>query len=214
MSSEVEICNLALGDIRAGSINSLNESSIQAQQCKLRYPVLRDQLLRDVPWQFTHKIKALALLTDELFNWAYVYQYPADCIQINRLMLNWEEVESGNNRSRLQGDQFIKVNLKQQIDYKIYNIDGNKVIASNESDLRADYTAEVTDPNLFDTQFIVTLSKLLAAELAIPLVGVDKGRQLRSDSYGIYQSYLNAAIASNENEQYTQTPDSEFVNIR
>ena len=42
MASEVEICNLALSNIRAGSINSLTEGSLQAQICKLKYPILRD----------------------------------------------------------------------------------------------------------------------------------------------------------------------------
>ena len=45
MTSVVDICNLALSNIRAGSINNIDEVSLQAQQCKLKYPFMRDRLL-------------------------------------------------------------------------------------------------------------------------------------------------------------------------
>ena len=46
MASEIDICNLALGHIRAGTINSLDEGSVQAKQCKLKYPIMRDQITK------------------------------------------------------------------------------------------------------------------------------------------------------------------------
>ena len=82
MASDVEICNIALSNIRAGSINSLDENSLQAQQCKLKYALLRDRMLTEVPWTFNRKIRALSVLTTEIFNWAYAYQYPTDCLKI------------------------------------------------------------------------------------------------------------------------------------
>lgn len=215
MTSEVEICNLALSNIRGGSINSLTESSVQAQNCKLKYPLMRDQLMRDAPWQFAHKIKALALLTDELFNWANVYQYPSDCLQINRLLLNFEEVESGNALSNWYYDPaLLAPNPDRQVKYQIYNTDDNRVIGANETELRIDYRAKITDPNLFDSQFVIMFSYLLSSELAIPIVGGKLGREFRADSLKIYQQYYDAAVASNENEQYIPPAESDFVTIR
>lgn len=92
MASEIDVCNLALSNIRAGSINSLNENSLQAQLCKLKYSILRDRCLREIPWQFNHKIRALSPVTDNIFNWAYSYSYPADCLKINRLIGEYEEI--------------------------------------------------------------------------------------------------------------------------
>ena len=216
MTSEVDICKLALSHIRAGSINSLDENSLQAQQCKLMYPLLRDQMIESAPWQFAHRVKALSLLTDNLFNWAYVYQYPSECLKINRLLLNFEEVQAGDSTiaSRFYDRGLPIPDMDAQVEYKIYNIDGNKVIASNETELRVDYVTRVTDVNLFDNQFILGLSHLLAAELAVPLVGVKEGRQMKSDEYQLYQAFINSAVAADMNEQYTPTPDSEFITVR
>lgn len=218
MTSEVEICNLALSHIRSGSINSLDESSIQAQRCKLVYPFLRDQMLQDAPWQFNRSLKPLAVLTDTLFNWVYVYQYPSDCLFINRLHINFAEVSSDTATSavasRFYDRGLPRPDLDQQVKHKIYNIDGNKVIAANEKELRIDYRKRVEDPNLFSLNFVMGLSHLLAAELAIALVGVDKGRAMRSDELKIYQSYVNSGIENELNEQFTEIPDSDFINVR
>lgn len=216
MASEVEICNLALSDIRAGSINSLDESSLQAQQCKLKYPHLRDMLLRDVPWNFAHKTDALALLTDDLFNWVYSYQYPSDCLYINRLVLNYEQFGAtgdGVYRNRHIEDIYTP-DLDRQIKYEIQNVNNNRVIAANETELRISYRTRVTDPNLFDTLFIQTFVKLLASELAIPVVGAEVGRQFRSDALQLYEAYLLEATASNGNEGYTEPVESDFITIR
>jgi len=216
MASEVEIANLALSNIRAGSINSLNEASLQAQQCKLKYPVVRDMLLRDFPWQFAHSIAPLALLTDEIFNYAYTYQYPSDCLYVNRLILNWESVEANESAisTRYYDRDLYGPNLKAQVAYSVFNISGNKVIASNEQDLRIDYRARVTDPNLFDSTFIMALAHLLAAEVAISIVGVEAGRVLRSESLKMYNTYVASAANSNMNEQYHESSDSEFITGR
>jgi hypothetical protein len=214
MASEVEICNLALGNIRAGSINSFTESSLQAQQCKLKYPYLRDMLLEDVPWNFAHKVDTLALLTDDLFNWVYAYQYPSDCLHINRLILNFEEFgDTGDGVTRTRHiEEIYTPDLDAQVKYEIQNVDGNRIIAANEPGLRVSYRKRITDPNLFSTLFIQTLSYLLASELAIPIVGgTDVGRQLRADSFKIYQAYLSEATASTKNEEYVEPRDSDFI---
>lgn len=216
MSSEVEIANLALSNIRAGSINSFSESSLQAQQCTLKYPVLRDMLLKDAPWGFAHMKKPLTLLDVEVFGWAFVYQYPVDCLYINRIILNYTEVESGVSAlsTRYYDRNLYGPNLDKQVEYEIFNVDGIKVIVSNESELRIDYRGKVTDPNLFDSEFILALSHLLAAEIAVPIIGMEGGMSARNQEMQFYGAYVNAAIASHMNEKYTEVPDSEYITGR
>lgn len=220
MPSEVEICNLALANIRAASINSLTETSLQAQICALKYPFCRDFMLENAPWNFAHRFKPLALLTDEIFNYAYVYQYPSDCLRVNHLVLNFAEVEaqSAGLRSRFFDSEFPRPNLKRQVKYEIFNIGtgtaGNRVIAANESELRIDYRAKIEDPNLFSFEFVMALSHFLAAEIALPIIGVEMGRQVRSDSIQLYQEYVDAASQSDLNEGYDEPSDSEFVTVR
>jgi len=217
MTSEVEICNLALSNIRAGSINSLDESSLQAQQCKLKYQFMRNRCLKEVNAGFSNKIAVLAVLTTEIFNWAYAYQYPNDCLKIRRLIGAHEELANADADvvSRLIDSQLLPLrDLRTQIDYEVFNFDDNRVIGANESELRAGYVVKVTNPTLFTDDFVLALSHLLAAEVAIPIVGAETGRQLRSDELQLYNSYLESATSDNLNEQYFSPGESEYVTIR
>ena len=217
MSSEVEICNLALSNIRAGSINSLDEGSLQSQVCKLKYPILRDRCLREIPWQFNHKIRALASVTTDIFNWAYAYSYPVDCLKIRRLVGSFEELPAGSSNvaSRLLDSRVIPLkDIRRQIPYEVFNFDNTKLIGSDQPDLRIDFAAKVTDPNLFSDDFIMALSHLLSSELAVPIVGAELGRALRNDSLQLYRGYLASAIATDQNDQYLVPSESDFVTIR
>lgn len=215
MTSKVEICNLALSNIRAGSINSIDEQSLPAQVCALKYDIIRDMMLTEVIWGFAHKIKGLALLDTEIFNWAYAYQYPVDCFKINRLVGEQEQLLNADagSVSRALESQLLP-SIRKQVSYEVFNFDGNKVIGANESNLRIDYVANITDPNLFSNSFILAFSHLLAAEIAIPIVGVEKGRQLRSDSLQMYKEYLATAESDDLNEQYYEVPLSELETVR
>jgi len=166
MSSEVEICNVALSNIRSTGINSLNESSLQAQQCKLKYPIVRDTVLAAANWGFSNKVAPLALLTSTVFNWKYVYQYPSDCLFINKLVLNYETFAQGvsNPYDNLAPNT---PDLNRGVPYKVMNLDGKKVIVSNNPELRIDYRSRVTDTSMFEVTFTQALSWLLAAEVSI-----------------------------------------------
>ena len=215
MASEVDVVNLALSNLRAGSINSLNEASLGAQVAKAKYPFMRDRLLREIPWQFNRTMKPLSPLTAAVFTWAYTYAYPVDCLKILRLVPSFEQVSSTTSGSavsrRLDNDLR---DVRVEIPYEVFMVDGVKVIATNDTELRIDYAAKTTDPNLFSDDFTLALSHLLAAEMAIPLIGAETGRQLRSDEMTLYQSYLNAAIANDLNDSYHVDPESEYVTVR
>lgn len=217
MASEIEICNLALSNIRAGSINAFNEGSLQAQLCKLKYPILRDRCLREIPWQFNHKIRALAPVTVDIFNWAYAYSYPVDCLKIRRLIGAFEELPAGSAdvASRLLDSRVIPLkDIRRQIPYEVFNFNDDKVIGSDQPELRIDFASKVTDPNLFSDDFIMALSHLLSSELAIPIVGAELGRALRNDSLQLYRQYLASAIATDQNDSYFTPGESDFVTVR
>jgi hypothetical protein len=172
-------------------------------------------LLTDVPWNFNHKVDVLAVLADvDVFNWVYSYQYPSDCLHVNKLILNFEEfggTGDGVTRSR-HIEEIYSPDLDRQVKYKVFNVNNNRVIAANEPCLRIDYRMKITDPNLFDNLFIQVFSWLMSAELSVPLVGAETGRKLRADAQTMYNQYLNEAVANNMNEGYTEPLDSEFIN--
>jgi hypothetical protein len=215
MSSEVEICNMALSNIRAGSINSLNEQSLAAQQCKLKYGILRDRVLAET-WGFNHRLEPLQLTTHEVLNWTYVYVYPNTCLKINRLASSYEELTNDTDYvSRLLDSELININdIRRRTPHEVFNVEGDKVIGANESDLYIDYAMKVTDPNLFSTDFIIALSHLLASEIAVPIAGYELGANMRKDELDLYNAYLSAASSNDTNEDYTEPPLSEFETTR
>jgi len=217
VTSEVEICQLALSNIRGGTINDLNEGSLQAQTCKLKYPLVRDMMLSETAWGFNRTIAALASSATEIFNWAFTYVYPNDCEKINRLIGEQEELANADADviSRLIDSQILPISsFRNRIPHEIFNFDDVKLIGANESGLHIDYTKNATNPELFTSTFVMALSHLLASELAVPIVGVKEGRQLRSDSLSIYQNYMSSAMANDFNEDYEEPVESEFITVR
>ena len=216
MSNEVEICNLALSNIRAGSINSLTEASLQAQICKLKYPFMRDRCLRDAVWNFNRTITALASIDVDIYNWAYAYSYSVNCLKVHRMIPEYEEVTGDADVvSRLVDTQILPItSYRRQVAYEVFNFNNVKVIGSNESGLRIDYAIKITDPNIFSDDFIIALSHLLASEIAIPIIGGEKGQSLRSDSLQLYEQYISSAVESDMNDHYLEPNDSEYVTVR
>lgn len=217
MASEVEICNTSLSHIRAGSINSLTEASLAAQTCNLHYSILRDHLLSQAGMGFNLRNEPLALLVGNVFNWIYSYQYPSDCLQIEKLILNFEQYQQDSSGLAVRPrdiEQLYSPDLEAQVKYKRFNVAGNRVIAANEAGLRVEYRARVTDPNLFSTSFTQALGHLLASTIAITIVGAELGRALQADHFKLSQFHMNQAMADGLNEAYTEAPESDFITVR
>lgn len=222
MTSEVGICNLALAHLRTQSINSLQDPSVQAQYCKLFYPVARDAVLQEHNWNGSHKLATLAVLdndTYDVFNWVYAYAYPTDCLHINRLVPNYEANASTADglawRPEYHQDMINQAVSAANVPYEIFNLDGTKVIASNDKELRVDYRARITDTELFSPQLVLALSYHLATHLAVPIIGADAGRAMRADALNLYQDAINQAKVSNLNEAGAGPQrESEYVTVR
>lgn len=224
MASVVDICNMALSHIRAGRISSINDATLQGQQCRLFYGICRDQLIRDGNWQFARALRPLTLLDGvKVFNWRFAYQYPTDILKLNRLVINFEYIEEFSQgvtpRELLYGDRIdrvypLRANLRAQVEHEIHNNGFTKMIVCNEPDLRADVILRVEDTNLFDPQVTLALSHLLASYLSTPIVGGEAGLQYKQANLGMYSSYIAAALANDNNEQYHAAPESDFITER
>lgn len=219
MTSPVDICNMALAHIRAGNINSLTEASTQAFYCKLFYDICRDQCLEDASWGFNTRISPLALLDSSLFavfNYACVYQYPSDCIRIERLVRDFEEITPGNSASNrvypIPG--YPVQDFNTPVPYEIFDINGTTVIGANESDLRVKYATKTTDVNKFSSAFKLALSRLLASNIAVAIAGEEKGDKLMNKQLSLYQKLINNAVTNELNQRHTVVPDSEFITVR
>lgn len=218
MASKVDICNRALANIRAQSINSLSEDSLEAQYCSLFYDSSLEFLIADTPWNFTKKQIALGLATDDLFSWVYAYQYPSDCLVINQLLSQRNKLSASSAGNAIRPDYYDDNPLNDfsgnlpRVKFEVINNLNNLVIGANEPDLWIDYQIRVDDPNKFPSHFTLAFTWYLSSQIAMPIIGGNTGRATRKDALDMYQATINSAIASNANERYNGAPrESEFI---
>jgi len=152
MTSEVDICNLAL--LRLGTrstISSLTEGSTESNACAHVYAMLRDLLLSSHPWTFASQRVVLADLGSPPIGWRHRYAYPANCLKAKKI--------HGSGRSSDHIPFTISGDADQQ---------GNpfKVILCDFPKAELIFTARIVTPDLFPAHFIEALSWMIAAELA------------------------------------------------
>jgi hypothetical protein len=86
VSSEVDICNMALGHLGDdATVASLDppEGSAQAEHCARFYPMARDAMLDAHKWGFATRRASLALLSETPPSpWRYAYAQPADALNL------------------------------------------------------------------------------------------------------------------------------------
>ena len=195
MATSVDICNLALSRVRAGSIGSLTENSPQSVQCNILYGQARDHLLTLFSWPFAKETRALSLTGNTPVEWLYEYDYPNDCLRVHYII----PPESGKNIVTGTGIATPRIDY-EPIPYEIGTGDGGtRVILTDYGDAYISYTKSVTDTNLFDPLFVQCLAWLLASDLAISLGG-DSGRSYRDAARQAFGDAIQQAIAHASNE--------------
>lgn len=211
MASIIDICNLALGNIEAGSINSLDENNDKARQCKLRYPICRDIVLADAWWNFAAKNATLARLSATPDEYNYQYSLPDDYLAGRYIVPATTSGAGGLIRESYDGRPD-----PSRIVYEILiSSTGSKVLQTNEDSVCFRYTFRQEDTTKFSPNFVSVMAWYLAAELAVPIVGSKTGRELRSDALTLYGQSLASAIATNEMEDYLGKPrDPEMIEVR
>lgn len=198
MSSDVEICNIALSRVaHSQPIASLTERSQAAELCRRFYGPMRELVLQAFPWPFAGSIIALADLGTPAPGWAYRYRYPADCLRVRGI------VQPGMRRA-LTSDS--------EIPYQIGYDPGGRVIHTDQPRAVCRFTFRVEDSTFFDQQFADVLAWRLAMELALPLSSKPDLQQFASQSY---QMALTLAEGSAfEESQDDPEPESEFITVR
>lgn len=198
MSSDIEICNVALSRVaHTQPIVSFTERSKAAELCSVFYTSLRDLVLQAFPWPFAESIVALADLGSPVNGWAYRYRYPASCLKVRDI------VQPGWRRA-LTSDQ--------QIPFQIGYDAGGRVIHTDQPEASCRFTFRVEDSTFFDPQFADVLAWRLAMDLALPLSSKPELQQFAAQQY---QMALTIAEGSAfEEGQDDPEPESEFVSVR
>ena len=163
MSSEIDICNLALarlGDEATVASIDPPEGSAQAEQCARFYSIARDTLLEMHDWRFSVKRVMLALsAASDTWEWAYAYAVPANYLRLLKVL-----PQTGSAQDDTES-------FDQMVD-----ADDGQVILTNCEEASLIYTTRVTDTTRFSPLFVDALGWLLASYLAGPIIKGDAGK--------------------------------------
>jgi hypothetical protein len=203
MASAVDICNLALSHIGVPTIQALTESNRQARECSRLYPLLRDAVLSEFPWNFARRRVVLALVSgEEVSGWTFVYAYPSDCLRALEIYnpLTTQTYTDGQYVSGQLIESIVKVKSdKIKFEIAVNEAKNQRLILTDQEAAELIYTARVEDTNLFSSSFIDALSWRVAADLAIPL----KGKMpLQQQMLAVYEAKLGKSRQANANEHF------------
>lgn len=192
MSSDVDICNLALGFLGdEAEVAALTESSAQAAYCKRFYPMARDTVLQMGQFGFSLRRAALAedLVDDVPNSWSFAYTVPNGCISKIALL----PPNATNDTTDMQ-------------DYAVEAIDdaGHEVIYTNQEQAVLRYVQRVTDTTRFQPLVVIAIARLLASYLAGPLIKGSAGTDIGLKQMEIFmKTSMPAAVADDANSQQT-----------
>ncbi|MEE9366721.1 MAG: hypothetical protein V3W44_08550 [Dehalococcoidales bacterium] len=146
MSSEVEICNIALNALGEARITALTEDNPRARLCNDNYSGTRDAEIVKREWNFAIARVSLAkLVTAPIFEFDNAYQLPDECLRV----------------------------LETDDSLDIWRIEG-RLLLTNADSVKIRFLQQVTDPNEFPADFIRALGLALALAIGTSITKSEK----------------------------------------
>lgn len=190
MSSEIDICNLALarlGDRATVASISPPEGSAQADHCAMFYPLARDVALEHRAWSFnTVRSTENALLETPQTGWNYAYAKPSDALKILAIVPPFTT------------DWWVNPSSPFRLEIDVTS--GAELILADQPEVTIIYQKRVTDTSRFPPQFVSALAWLLASYLAGPIVKGDAGRKAAQQCYNAWIAEAAQASVVNANQ--------------
>lgn len=193
MSSEVDLCNLALshlGDAAEVTAISPPDGSIQSAHCGRFYPFARGVMLEAYPWSFAVKRVAVAAVTNPFDeDWSYAYALPSTCLR------PLSALSPGTPERYLSTDADVG-----SFPYLIEADDaGTAIMYTNVETAYLRYIDMITDPTKYTPGFTMALSRLLASYLAGPILKGKEGRAEAANQMKLFLLEFGKAAAADAN---------------
>ena len=185
MSSVVDVINRALDKLGYGAITSLEDGTKAANLADRTWPIVRDQVLRDHPWNFA--VARSILAPDSTTpSWGFTYRHPlpSDLLRL----LEIRDLSTGE-----------------------YQLEGRAILA-DEDVLYIRYIKKITDPNLYDALFIDVAAARLAYEMAEALTQSNTKRELAWNDY--LDSLDRAKRADGQENPPTVFEEDSWIEVR
>ena len=188
MTTQVQICNRALTNyVGKGRINSIDENTPAARQCKINYDDTLQTVLEMHDWLFARSRPALALLAnDRPDEWCYRYKKPNAALAIR-----WVN-------DPLVAHEAIQRNDDPQAPVQI---EGDSIY-SDVPDAYASITVLIEDTSKFPMYFANCFSAMLASNIAFILTEDMKRVRGAMDQFTML---LDLGAALDENMEPAQT---------
>lgn len=184
MAGQVEVANVALGMIGEAPITSFLDDLETARTVNLRFPTVRDGILRAHFWNFAKKRQQLAQLSQApAFGFDVQFQLPADWLR----MLAVNPGQGGPHAITSQTD---------------YVIEGSRLLVRGTDVARIIYISRVEDLTRWDALAIEALAARLASELA---VSITQNRTLGAQLWQQYRDKLAEARSADAMDEPPQS---------
>ena len=170
MAVSVDICNDALNHLGAEYITSLAEESKTARVCSHQYPLARDFMLRTYVWNFA--LTRQLLTYSQLVGDVYMYNLPADCIRINKL---------------LSGGAFASPR---------YKVEGRQLFTNAET-VTLSYISKSVSEGLYDVAFNKAVAARLAADMCF---NITQSNSLQGSLYALADNIAKDARSTDSME--------------
>jgi len=192
-TSEVEICNIALGWLGGNLIISLNDTSVEAKLCKANYAPLRDAVIEEREWSFaTQRLEPSALVNGPLYGFDRAFQIPPEVIRVLQVSSAGDVVNGavvdGSFKSATRGGT--GVGRESRLEWLV---EGDQIIVSRAERIYIRALIQVIDTTKFSPAFDQALAARLAMDLAIPITA---SRTLQKDMAGMYADKIALAASS------------------
>ena len=197
MASQIELANLALSFLGAGTIVNIADNNTRAQVLNAEYVSVRDAELRKHTWRFSIKRDALVALTTTPASGPYTleYQLPTDCLKVLMVGDGYPGSDMSDYRTGPTTDD--------------YSVEGDKILTNLPAPLSIKYVRQVTDTGLFDSTFVIAFANMLAWKCCERITqSLDKRKAAAQE----YDEAISAAIRANAIEKVPEYPaDSSWV---
>lgn len=175
--SQISICNGALDECPAGTINSIDEDDVGARACKRRYQPTLEDLLGEHDYDAAIRRTVLAeTINDRLGEWRFAYAMPENVASPRRILPSYTAVESNTAYVIQPGQQpwtgigFYPANVGAR-----YKVAGNKIYCDLPAAVLeyVSYDIRLSD---FRPMFFRAFELELAARIVMPILK-DRARQ-------------------------------------
>ncbi len=197
MTSQVQICNLALGKLAQDiTITSLTERSKEARVFSRLWDPMRDLVLADRLWPWAMRAQRLAVDAEApMPGWEIRYARPSDCI--TAVAVTGEQgMRMGRRLSSWCDDRFVR---NYGIQFEQAMGEQGTTLLCDQAEAWLVYVARVEDPERFPAHFVDALACKLAEEAAPTIIG-GNGFSNKSGLKQLYQVALSQAAAHDFNE--------------